>query len=291
MDEKVSERYEEYKTFFPYYVEMGYADKERLSYLVCRAKGENRSLRKFADDIGVNVSTISRISNKRIARHVDSEVIAKIAAGAEAKNGILFNEMMMANGMKNIVFEKRHFSSVRQEQKTVEKRLIKYLQEARDERRKTEIQQTHSPNSYKDINISDQTWKAIANSLTEADIKYEIEFDDGKCHFWDYRVKSDVIDGDWVFEVRKCSNFSSINSAIRSIYKIMADHFRLDRDDYGKVSIVFDNSVAFKEAVYNFEQYAPPYEMSFILVTKFKIEQEFILKNPDGSSRHSIFNQ
>lgn len=279
MDEKVSERYEEYKKLFPCYVEMNLADKQKMADLLCKAKGESRSLRKFADDIDVNVSTISRISNKKIARHVDSEVIAKMAAGAESENENLFDELMSANGMQKVIVEK-HCIDLKQLQR-YKMRALTYC----DNLKKINIQEAV------DCEGLDQTWKAIANSLTETDIKYEIDFDDSNSHFWNYRVTSDVIDGDWLFEVRKCSNFSSINSAIRSIYKIMADHFRLDRDDYGKVSIVFDNRLAFKEAITTFEQYAPPFEMSFILVSKFKVEQEFILRKPDGSLRCSIFSR
>lgn len=279
MDEKVSKRYEEYKKLFPCYVEMNLADKQKMADLLCKAKGESRSLRKFADDIDVNVSTISRISNKKIARHVDSEVIAKMAAGAESENENLFDELMSANGMQKVIVEK-HCIDLKQLQR-YKMRALTYC----DNLKKINIKEAV------DCEGLDQTWKAIANSLTEADIKYEIDFDDSNSHFWNYRVTSDVIDGDWMFEVRKCSNFSSINSAIRSIYKIMADHFRLDRDDYGKVSIVFDNRLAFKEAITTFEQYAPPFEMSFILVSKFKIEQEFILRKPDGSLRCSIFSR
>lgn len=276
MDEKVSERYEEYKKLFPCYVEMNLADKQKMADLLCKAKGESRSLRKFADDIDVNVSTISRISNKKIARHVDSEVIAKMAAGAESENENLFDELMSANGMQKVIVEK-HCIDLKQQQL----RVLTYC----DKLKKI------SPRHVSDYEGLDQTWKAIANSLTEADIKYEIEFNDSNSHFWDYRVTSDVIDGDWVFDVKKCLNFSAIRSVERSIYKIMADQFRLDREDYGKVSIVFDSRIAFKEAVTTFEQYAPPYEMSFILVSKFKVEQEFILRKPDGSLRCSIFSR
>ena len=148
-----------------------------------------------------------------------------------------------------------------------------------------------SPRLVSDYEWLDQTWKAIANSLTEADIKYEIEFNDSNSYFWDYRVTSDAIDGDWVFDVKKCLNFSAIRSVERSIYKIMADHFRLDHDDYGKISIVLDNVLAYKEIVNKFERFALPFEMSFILVSKFRVEEEFILRKLDGSSRHSIFNQ
>ena len=188
---------------------------------------------------------------------------------------------MSANGMQKIVF-KRHRLELQMIQKDkIESRQKTYLNELQ----KISVRQASACEGM------DQTWKAIANSLAEANVKYEIDFDDGNLHFWDYRVKSDVVDGDWLFEVRKCSNFSSINSAIRSIYRIMADQFRLDRDDYGKVSIVFDSRIAFKEAVTTFEQYAPPYEMSFLLVSKFKVEQEFILRKPDGSLRCSIFSR
>lgn len=44
-------------------------DKERLSNLVLRAKGENRSMRQFAEQIGTTPSTLSRLINMHVVVH------------------------------------------------------------------------------------------------------------------------------------------------------------------------------------------------------------------------------
>lgn len=270
MEESKEQKIKRYRESSSDYEEMSYADRKRMADLVYEAKGEERSLRQFADDIEVNVSTISRITNKKIARHVDLEVIAKIAAGAESDSDTIFEELMEANGMKKISVHQKDeqmlWPDAVQSIKTYQKHPDPVGKESRD-----------------------QTWKAVANSLSEAGIGFEIDFCDSAADFWDYRIKTDIVYGDWVFDVKKCLNFSAIRSVERSIYKIMADHFRLDHDDYGKISIVFDNVLAYKEIVNKFEKFAPPFEMSFILVSKFRVEEEFILRSPDGTFRNSCF--
>ena len=42
-------------------------DKDLLAEYVVRAKGPERSMRQFAEEIGVNASTLSRIVNKKTA--------------------------------------------------------------------------------------------------------------------------------------------------------------------------------------------------------------------------------
>ena len=107
MEESKEQKIKRYRDSLSDYEEMSYADRQRMADLVYEAKGEERSLRQYADDIEVNVSTISRITNKKIARHVDLEVIAKIAAGAESDNDMIFERLMEADGMKKIAANKK----------------------------------------------------------------------------------------------------------------------------------------------------------------------------------------
>lgn len=270
MEESKEQKIKRYRESLSDYEEMSYADRQRMADLVYEAKGEERSLRQFADDIEVNVSTISRITNQKIARHVDLEVIAKIAAGAESDNDMIFERLMEADGMKKIAANKKdeqmHMVDAEQSIKTYQKHPYHIEKESRA-----------------------QSWKAVSNSLEGAGIGFTIDFSDSAADFWDYRVKTDIVHGDWIFVEKKCASFSAVRSVERSIYKIMADHFRLDRDDYGKISIVFDDVLGFKEIVNKFETFAPPFKMSFVLVSRFRVEEEFLLRRPDGSFRESYF--
>lgn len=270
MEESKEQKIKRYRDSLSDYEEMSYADRQRMADLVYEAKGEERSLRQYADDIEVNVSTISRITNKKIARHVDLEVIAKIAAGAESDNDMIFERLMEADGMKKIAANKKDEQMLWPDAEQSIKTYQKHPDPVGKENRA-------------------QSWKAVSNSLEGAGIGFAIDFCDSADDFWDYRVKTDIVHGDWIFVEKKCVNFSAVRSAERSIYKIMADHFRLDHNDYGKISIVFDDVLAFKEIVNRFETFAPPFEMSFILVSRFKVEEEFILRSPDGAFRNSCF--
>lgn len=71
-------------------------DKKRMSTLVEKAKGA-RSMRTFADQLGVNVSTVSRIINGQ-AETVSTELIAKIAA-CSASSEVTVKELMEAEGL------------------------------------------------------------------------------------------------------------------------------------------------------------------------------------------------
>ena len=74
-------------------------DKGRLSDLVIKAKGPKRSMRKFAEEIEVNPSTLSRLVNQKTTGANSDELIAKIAAHADPDSGVTFEELMEAHGM------------------------------------------------------------------------------------------------------------------------------------------------------------------------------------------------
>lgn len=74
-------------------------DKDALADLVIKAKGPARSLRQFADDLGVNVSTLSRIINKKTSRANSDTLIADIADHADPNSNVTFELLMEAHGM------------------------------------------------------------------------------------------------------------------------------------------------------------------------------------------------
>lgn len=82
------------------YIEVGLADKELLAKLVEEAKGKDRSIRKFAQDVGVNASTISRILNQKITNHVDEKILKSISENSAEGSNVTFDKLMEANGMQ-----------------------------------------------------------------------------------------------------------------------------------------------------------------------------------------------
>ena len=60
-------------------------------------------MRQFAEEIGVNASTLSRIVNKKTAGANSDSLIADIAAHADKNSGITFEMLMQAHGMENAV--------------------------------------------------------------------------------------------------------------------------------------------------------------------------------------------
>lgn len=81
------------------YMRVKAPNKEALAELVIKAKGPNRSMRQFADDLGVNASTLSRIVNKKTARSNADTLIADIADHADEESGVTFEMLMEAHGM------------------------------------------------------------------------------------------------------------------------------------------------------------------------------------------------
>ena len=75
----------------------GEIDQDKLIGLVLEAKG-SRSMRKFADDMGVNVSSVSRIVNGKVAE-ISDPFLAKIAFHADPNSGVTIEKLMEAQGL------------------------------------------------------------------------------------------------------------------------------------------------------------------------------------------------
>ena len=87
---------------FPDYIRTGKADLEVLSQLVLSAKGE-RSMNDFANECGVNTSTISRIINMKNTTACSDEVLVAISKAADPNSGVTLDKLLAANGMVKLV--------------------------------------------------------------------------------------------------------------------------------------------------------------------------------------------
>lgn len=68
-----------------------------LSELVLRAKGE-RSLSAFADDCGLDISTLSRIINRKNNGPSSDEVLARIALNVAPESEVTIDDLLLASG-------------------------------------------------------------------------------------------------------------------------------------------------------------------------------------------------
>lgn len=87
---------------FPDYIRTGKADLEALSLLVLSAKG-SRSMNDFANECGVNTSTISRIINMKNTTACSDEVLVAISKAADPASGVTLEKLLAANGMVKLV--------------------------------------------------------------------------------------------------------------------------------------------------------------------------------------------
>lgn len=87
---------------FPNYIRVKECDDQKLSALVVKAKGINRSLNQFAKDCGVNPSTMSRLINMKNNTTCSEDLIAAIAKNADADSGVSLEDLLEAYGLAAI---------------------------------------------------------------------------------------------------------------------------------------------------------------------------------------------
>lgn len=71
----------------------------RLAELTNKAKG-SRTVTEFAAQCGVNASTMSRIINGKLSSPISDELLVSIAANADPKAGVKFEDLLRAHGLK-----------------------------------------------------------------------------------------------------------------------------------------------------------------------------------------------
>lgn len=98
-EERLRRRLMAYMEKLSEYVRTRDPDSAKLSDLVVKAKGPKRSMRKFAEDIGVSPSTLSRLVNQKTAGAVTDKLIAEIAAHADPESGVTFENLVEAHGL------------------------------------------------------------------------------------------------------------------------------------------------------------------------------------------------
>lgn len=87
------------ENLFEGYVRVRDTDKDQMAKLVLKGKGVGRTLNEYADVCGVNVSTLSRIVNKKNSGPSADRLIAKLALYADSSSGVTIEQLLEAHGL------------------------------------------------------------------------------------------------------------------------------------------------------------------------------------------------
>ena len=229
-------------------------NKEETIALVKAAQGD-RSIRKFAEELGVSASSISRILNGT-STEIRSSLIAFIADCADPKSGVTLDKLLQAQGFTQP-----------EDRRPVGKR---------------EKWESKRP-------ISDELL------IRGYSVQYTIEVPDWSVitHLPTYVIRTDAFSdssGKWYFYDKLCKQVKKVSANM--IYSwldgIMAAYYRGLQAK--RVSIVVDSDDLFYGMKRLFERYRIKNEISIILLSleDGKVYDEFIIPLEDGTVPESV---
>ncbi len=239
-----------------YYIKLNMAtrageiDQDELISLVLAAKGP-RSMRQFAEDMGVNVSSVSRIINGKVTE-ISDQLLAKIAVFADPNSDVTIEKLMEAQGIVESV--NRAALSERFEQDC--RRIVA------DELLSRGYKVTYS---------GSQVW------------------DRAKTTAYDFEIDTDAIpngEGRWLFEVKMMSQYSRYPVGIGRtqlwLNSAMATYYRGER--VGRISLVIDHKAMFEQIKHRFSELMIADEISVILISskQRKVIDEYVIPLSDG---------
>lgn len=215
-------------------IRAGEVDREKTVDLFNRAMGP-RSKRKFADDLGVNVSSVSRISNGQV-NEISPPLLAKIAFYADPNSGVTLDQLMEAQGLIN--------SNER------EKLSSRYGEECRRIMVDELLRRGYS------VNYGSQS-----------------EFNDiQKQLFADFVIKTNALGSDdarWIVECKMMSQYSMlpIGTGRSKIWIDSAMAFYYCGGKAGRISLIVDNRAVFEQMKTRMSELTVPNEISVILIS------------------------
>lgn len=228
----------------------GEVDQDKLIGLVLTAKG-SRSMRKFADDMGVNVSSISRIVNGKVAE-ISDPLLAKIALHADPDSGVTLEKLMEAQG---IVDQKDRRALASRYEEDCRRIIV------------DELLKRGYTVSYPQMGL--RTW-AGSNAF-------------------DFEIITDAIPnggGKWLVEAKMMTEFSRfpVGSGRTGIWldSAMATYYR--GEQVGRISLIIDHRAAFEQWKDRLSQMHLADEISVILIStkQGKILEEYVAPLSDG---------
>lgn len=223
------------------------ADNEKVAELVTKAKGPNRSLRKFASELGVSHNTIRRIIDMGNSTNCNNELIFKIAEHADPDSGVTLTDLLIAQGLQSSDTAKFSMYYMKLTENSMMNNIIKTIKS-----------KGYSATPYKELYSVNTTFQFDGVLTSDAVGKEE---------------------GLWAFEFYvpspKETEFAT-GAAVRKLDKIMAMLYR-DELFLDKISLVVTMRSAFDQIVNRVKNYRISDEISIILLNDKKVEDEFII--------------
>jgi transcriptional regulator with XRE-family HTH domain len=261
MNKKVSEITDEDTKLGRYFLKLqsayrtGEGDQEALIELVAAAMGK-RSQRQFAADMGVNVSSVSRILNGKVSE-VGDMLLAKIAANADPASGVTIEKLMQAQGM--VEAENRA-------------QLGRKFEE-----------------SCRRI-FADELLKRGKS------VSYPKEQSRESRYLCDFEIETDALtkgDGRWLVEAKMMTSYTPlpVGSGRTRIWldSAMAAYYRDEK--VGRISLIVDVRTAFEQLKAELTRVPIRDEISIILISigEGRILDEFVAPLADGSTPEFTF--
>lgn len=232
-------------------IRAGEVDREKTVDLFNRAMGP-RSKRKFADDLGVNVSSVSRISNGQV-NEINPSLLAKIAFYADPNSDVTLDQLMEAQGL--IDSKERAKLSYRYEEECRRIMVDELLRRGNS------------------VNYGSQP-----------------ELDDiQKQMFADFVIKTNALGAEesrWIVECKMMSQYSMlpIGSGRSKIWIDSAMAYYYCGGEAGRISLIVDNRAVFEQMKKKMSELTVPDEISVILIStsQGKILDEYAVPLKDN---------
>ena len=230
-------------------------DREETVDLVTRAMG-SRSRRKFAEELEVNVSSVSRILNGQV-NEINPVLLAKIALHAAPNSEVTLDKLMEAQGLNDP--QDRHLLASRYE----------------EDCRRIMVDQL------------------LRQGYT---VKYESESKKDGQMIADFTLRTNAISDEealWLVECKMTSQRSMIPVGYgRSqlwLDAAMAYYYR--GYEAGRISLVVDQSEVFEQMKSRMSELSIPNEISVMLISikEGRILKEYVAPLSDGRIPHQVF--
>ena len=241
-------------------IRTGEPDKEQTADLVMRAMG-SRSRRKFADELGVNVSSISRILNGQV-NEISPPLLAKIGFHADSDSDVTLDKLMDAQGLCDP--QDRQQLASRYEEDCRRIMVDELLKQGYSVRYESETrEEAHRSRMMSDFALR-------TNALGEEEMQ-------------------------WLVECKMMSQYSMFPTGFgRSqiwMDSAMAYYYRGGRA--GRISLVVDHIAVFEQMKARMAELSIPNEVSVILISTRagKILEEYVAPLSDGRVPRQVFGK
>ena len=222
-------------------------DRQKLSELIVKAKGPRRSIRVFAEELGVNPSTLTRIINMQNKSYSRDSLIISIAEHADPDSNVTLEMLMDAHGVQEETAESTNGYNA-----SFEKRMRQVIFEELITR----------GYSIQNVSLGESVGKSRYDMVVETDALGEVS--------------------KWAFEFKAVTlNFTGLGNIRDWISRIM-ECFYLNKGEIRRISLVVENREVFEKIKKWLSDYSIPDEFSVLYIGDNQVLEEYIVDKTDG---------